>query len=63
MKSIHRTYFKSSNDMSELADNSIDLVVTSPPYPMIEMWDDMFSSQNNYIGEALNSGDGATALN
>ena len=25
--------------MQELEDNSIELVVTSPPYPMIEMWD------------------------
>lgn len=32
--------------MTELADNSVDLVVTSPPYPMIEMWDDIMMSQN-----------------
>lgn len=62
MKSIHRIYFKSSDDMSELADNSIDLVVTSPPYPMIEMWDGIFSNQNNDIGKALKSGNGAIAF-
>lgn len=27
---------------AELEENSVDLVVTSPPYPMIEMWDDMY---------------------
>lgn len=32
--------------MSELNDESVNLVVTSPPYPMIEMWDDIFSGQN-----------------
>jgi DNA modification methylase len=48
--------------MSELADNSIELVVTSPPYPMIEMWDDIFASQNSEIGKALNRNDGTTAF-
>jgi len=28
--------------MEELADSSVQLVVTSPPYPMIEMWDRLF---------------------
>lgn len=32
---------------------NIDLVVTSPPYPMIEMWDEGFSEMNEEIGEAL----------
>lgn len=62
MKSMHKAYFKSSNKMLELADNSIDLIVTSPPYPMIEMWDGMFTNQNNDIGKALNNGDGTIAF-
>jgi modification methylase len=28
--------------MSELSDGSVQLMVTSPPYPMIAMWDDLF---------------------
>ena len=28
--------------MPELQDGSVQLMVTSPPYPMIEMWDDLF---------------------
>ncbi|MEM3122277.1 MAG: site-specific DNA-methyltransferase [Candidatus Pacearchaeota archaeon] len=28
--------------MKEVKDNSIALIITSPPYPMIEMWDKMF---------------------
>ena len=31
-----------SVSMGTLGDASIDLVVTSPPYPMIEMWDELF---------------------
>ena len=48
--------------MDGLADESIDLVVTSPPYPMIEMWDQIFSGQNQKIGEALKEKDGPTAF-
>ncbi len=41
---------------------SVQLVVTSPPYPMIEMWDDMFSQQNRQIPSALHKGDGLLAF-
>ena len=41
--------------MAELSDNSIDLVVTSPPYPMIEMWDDILANQNSSIRIAFNN--------
>jgi DNA modification methylase len=49
----HKIYAKNSNQMNEVEKNSIDLVVTSPPYPMISMWDDLFSSINVEIGKAL----------
>ena len=32
---------------------SIDLVVTSPPYPKIEMWDGVFSLQNSAIASCI----------
>ena len=35
--------------MEPLSDNSVDLIVTSPPYPMIEMWDELFFSENPAI--------------
>ncbi len=35
-------FYHSSEGMSELPDGSVQLVVTSPPYPMIEMWDGLF---------------------
>ena len=32
-----------SRHMGELADESVHLVVTSPPYPMVAIWDDFFA--------------------
>ncbi|QLG62982.1 DNA-methyltransferase [Halorarum salinum] len=45
-----------------LPDDSVDLVVTSPPYPMIEQWDEPFAELRPAIGEALASGDGDEAF-
>jgi len=47
--------------MKEVDSESVNLIVTSPPYPMIEMWDDQFSSSNPEIKEALQNGDGSKA--
>lgn len=62
MKTTHSVYFKNSMDMSEIESNSIDLIITSPPYPMIEMWDILFSSQDNEIKKALNQENGKLAF-
>jgi site-specific DNA-methyltransferase (cytosine-N4-specific) len=37
--------------MSELEDRSVQLMVTSPPYPMIPMWDNLFAQGNSKIAE------------
>lgn len=63
MKTIHKIYFKDSSDMCELESDSIDLMITSPPYPMIEMWDSLFSSLNDEIKQALDVEDGRKAFN
>lgn len=63
MNTNHSIYFKDSSDMSELQSNSIDLMITSPPYPMIEMWDALFSSFNDDIKLALEEKDGKSAFN
>jgi len=47
----------SAQDLSALANESVDLIITSPPYPMIEMWDDDFCRANSRIRDALASGD------
>jgi DNA modification methylase len=62
MQTIHQIYFKSASNMSMLPEASIELVVTSPPYPMIEMWDDLFGNQNPAIGEALKNKNGLLAF-
>ncbi|MFX0083046.1 MAG: DNA-methyltransferase [Candidatus Hodarchaeota archaeon] len=63
METIHKVHFKNSSDMHELKSNSIDLMITSPPYPMIEMWDLLFSSLNDKIKEALEEGSSKRAFN
>ncbi len=53
MTTSHRIQFCDSRDLAVIAPESIDLVVTSPPYPMIDMWDDMFCELNPAIAAAL----------
>ena len=53
MTTKHRVLFQDARDLKDLPPNSVDLVVTSPPYPMIEMWDEMFDRQNPAISKAL----------
>lgn len=49
----HTIYFNAAQNMSPLKDKSVDIVVTSPPYPMIEMWDNIMSNQNPDIKSAF----------
>jgi len=62
MNTIHKVFFQSSQDISSVPSNSVDLIVTSPPYPMIQMWDEIFSNQNPSISKALKKNDGNKAF-
>ena len=62
MKTEHRVFFDSSDRMQALPDGSVGLIVTSPPYPMIEMWDHLFITRQPSIGEALKGGVGEQAF-
>lgn len=62
MKTTHKIIFSDSKDMKDVKDESINLMITSPPYPMIQMWDKMFSEQNIKITKALIVEDGETAF-
>ncbi len=62
MDTTHKVFFKNSSDMSELESNSVDLMITSPPYPMIEMWDSLFSSLNDEIKQGLEKENGKIAF-
>jgi len=48
--------------MNVLNDQSIDLVVTSPPYPMIEMWNKQFKLADPGIERLIENGDGRSAF-
>ncbi len=61
MKTTHNILFQDARDLKKIPSESVDLVVTSPPYPMIEMWDEMFNHQNPAIQDALANGDGKQA--
>ena len=56
MRTTHRLFFTPAQDMSAIADASVNEIITSPPYPMIEMWDDILSSQNSTFADALKNG-------
>ena len=62
METNHKILFHNANNLNQIKDDSIALMITSPPYPMIEMWDSMFSEQNPNIKEALNKKDGNTTF-
>lgn len=53
IKTKHKIIFGDSRRMEEIEDESVHLVVTSPPYPMIELWDDLFKTLNPKIKEAF----------
>ncbi len=62
MISRHKIYFRDAADMKPLADESVNLVVTSPPYPMIEMWDEAFCRKDRSLTALLRHGRGAEAF-
>ncbi|RJX28432.1 MAG: site-specific DNA-methyltransferase [Dethiobacter sp.] len=57
MYTEHKLIYADARELGHLKDNSIDLVVTSPPYPMIKMWDNLFTSLNPDIGKSLSKDD------
>ena len=61
METTHRVVTGDARDL-DLPDDSVELVVTSPPYPMIEMWDEVFADLDPAIGDALAEDDGDRAF-
>ena len=51
MNTRHRIVIGNSQQMPELPDGSVQLMVTSPPYPMIGMWDELFAKADPKITE------------
>jgi modification methylase len=48
--------------MTDIGDAEVDLVVTSPPYPMVGMWDEIFAAQDCRVGLFLDEGRGREAF-
>lgn len=63
MHTSHQVLFgPAQQTLSALPDSSVELVVTSPPYPMIDMWDESFVAQDERIGRALASANAEQAF-
>ena len=62
MRTQHTISFSAAAGLAELEPDCIDLVITSPPYPMIEMWDALFAGLNPEISRALECADGSRAF-
>jgi DNA modification methylase len=62
MKTRHQIIYGNSQKIEGIQSESVDLVVTSPPYPMIEMWDEIFKELNPEIGEAITEKNGREAF-
>jgi len=62
MKTEHKIIFGDAREMNELKKESVDLMITSPPYPMIQMWDEIFGKQNPEITKSLKEENGEKAF-
>jgi modification methylase len=62
METSGRIIFGDSHNMDSIDSETVDLIVTSPPYPMIKMWDEMFYNQNPSIKDALKRSYGMKAF-
>ncbi len=61
-ETTHAVHAADARDLSAVETDSIDLVVTSPPYPMVEMWDDLFEQLAPEVGDFLAADKGEAAF-
>ena len=62
METEHRVVLDDARTLSAVDDDAVDLVVTSPPYPLVEQWDDLFAQLDPAVETALDDGDGDRAF-
>ena len=62
MQTRHEAVHGDARDLSTLTDESVQLIVTSPPYPMIAMWDEAFTAMDPEVGLALDRAEGVRAF-
>ncbi|MDV6235148.1 site-specific DNA-methyltransferase [Leptospira ellisii] len=54
-RTTHSIAVRDSREIFPLEDRSVDLILTSPPYPMIEMWNDLFFGFSSEIETCFES--------
>jgi DNA modification methylase len=62
LQTRHQLHLGDARKMTAIGDNSVDLVVTSPPYPMIQMWDELFARLAPAVANALSQNRGMVAF-
>jgi DNA modification methylase len=58
----HRVILSDSRHLEPIEDESVSLVVTSPPYPMIAMWDSLFTELDSEVGALIEQGEAVEAF-
>lgn len=51
MKTWHKVIFGDSRTLKEIGNKTVHLMITSPPYPMIDIWDKQFRRLDKQIDE------------
>ena len=62
METTHTILIQDAAKMDKISSDSIDLIVTSPPYPMIQMWDGLFAGRDKALAAALQKKQGPKAF-
>jgi DNA modification methylase len=62
LNTTHSIIFDDARLLGQIPDGSVELIVTSPPYPMIEMWDETFRGMSPAAAEALSAEEGPAAF-
>ena len=62
METTHTILIQDATRMDKIPSDSIDLIVTSPPYPMIQMWDTLFAGRDKALATALQKKQGPEAF-
>jgi hypothetical protein len=62
MQTSHTLHLGDARHMTAVADASVQLIVTSPPYPMVAMWDEAFAAMVPEVAVHLAEGRGLEAF-
>ena len=62
MQTTHRWHTADARALASLEVGAVQLVVTSPPYPMIQMWDAAFGAMSPAAAASLAADDGPAAF-